>query len=240
MSVVPRYARPRAVSTSGGATSARPVRSVHSDAPVARSRQRSVPSASPTSRRAPARAGGAVASPPEASRHRTRPLESSTAASPRPATSARSSSMTAASVPGTCVCSFQRTLPVRGCRLVSVPVLGPHEQDAVGRAEASREVLGLPGTSPVAGSSARTVPSRVATYRRWVSAASGGTTKSPSSVFQAAGMGNSGGRGGTRAPPQEAASADSSTSRAGSARDRVKAVALYTTPRTGVRRAREL
>ena len=197
------------------------MRSVQIGIPVARSRQRR-PSASAVRTMAAAGmgTGAAVISAPERSVKSTRPLASSTPARPPPATIARSSSRTTGSAPATPVSTLQRTAPVRGWRLVTRPSSERTRRRPSVAARVPGRSLAFHSTAPVFSSSARTSPSRVATKMRWPPLASGGTTKSPSSVFQAGAGGKLAGRGVGATAQQESRAAVR-------ARARGKAQALY-------------
>ena len=158
----------------------------------------------PARRRDPAATGGAVVSAPEASVQSTRPLARSTAARPRPATSARSPSRTAGRVPRDAGLGLPADGAGSGLEAPQRAVVAPHEQDPVGGAQAAGEALGLPRHRP----GRRVERAHGPVAGRHVDAAAvaarGAVTKSPSSVFQAAVRGRSGGFGAARFPAQPA------------------------------------
>ena len=158
--------------------------------------------------------GGAVVAAPERSAQTVAPFSSAIAARPAPATSARSPSGTTGSVPAMPVSTRQRTPPSRGRRLVTTPASSRTSRTPSAALSRPDRPSARQSTSPVFGSSARTAPSRVATYTWRLSAASGATTASPTSVFQVAMGGKIGGRGAGRLPEQPDAARASRSKRA--------------------------
>ncbi len=144
LSLVPRKRRRPAGSTSGGARSAPSVRRVHSETPVARSRHRRVPSASPTKMRAPEETGGAVVSVPEGSLQRTRPVARSRAASAptghEDAVAVRDCGQGAAHLG----LGFPPHGPGAGLQARDGSVFAADQDEAVGGAQAARQTVGLP------------------------------------------------------------------------------------------------
>ena len=137
LSVVPRYRRRRPASTSGGASEGtagakRPEREAGGAVAAA---QRAVRLAGQEARAGGAPAGRSSPRPSGRPRGRARWRDRRRRGPARRRGPGRRRRPRAA-CPATPVSAFQRTAPVRGCRLVQRAVVGPHEQDAVGGAQA--------------------------------------------------------------------------------------------------------